>query len=181
VCDRAHLCGLPCWLCASEGRRLWVFAEEFGRVAGQFCAKKPGRSPSRYPGGLLSDFPFRHYGQYGRKWVTPHVTAPMKRNSGAAMTVLNVGHFAGSGVGNVPERHVDSVCRRAPKRHTVRQGKFSSRAQVFLKGADGYCACDCDVFDTANAICFARSKRKGEKECITERNNRTFRRSWPTT
>ena len=36
----------------------------------------------------------------------------------------------------VPKRHVDSVCMRVPKRHTVRQGKLSSRAQVFLKGAD---------------------------------------------
>src|SRR5215471_7085273 len=83
--------------------------------------------------------------------------------------------------GIVPKRHVDFVCMRVPKRHTVRQGKLSSRAQVFLKGADIYCACDCDDFDTANDICFAGSKRKGEKVCITERNNRTFLRSWPTT
>src|SRR5262245_10252706 len=68
-----------------------------------------------------------------------------------------------------------------PETHTARQGKLSSLAQVFLKGADGYCACDCDVIDNANDICFARSTRKGEKECITERNNRTFRRNWPTT
>ena len=29
-------------------------------------------------------------------------------------------------------------------------------------------------------LCFERLKSKGEKECITERNNRTFLRSWPT-
>jgi hypothetical protein len=34
------------------------------------------------------------------------------------MLVLNVGHFAGSGVGIVPKRHVDSVCGRALKRPT---------------------------------------------------------------
>ena len=68
--------------------------------------------------------------------MTPHVTAPMKGNSGAELTALNVGRFAGSGVSNVPERHVDSVCGRVPKRYTVRQGKLSTRVQVFLKGAD---------------------------------------------
>jgi hypothetical protein len=53
--------------------------------------------------------------------------------------------------------------------------KFFSRAPIDTA------ACDRGIFDTANAICFARSKSKGEKECITERNNRTFRRNWPTT
>jgi hypothetical protein len=125
VCDRAHLCALPRWLCASEGRRLWVFAEGFGRVAGRFCAKKPGLSPSRYPGALLSDFPFRHYGHYGRKWVTPHVTAPKKCNSGAELTALNVGRFAGSGVRHVPKYPSIGECGRVPKRPTARRPTIS--------------------------------------------------------
>jgi hypothetical protein len=98
--------------------------------------------------------------------------------------------------GNVPKypKFCDvGVSRNAPqalrrdgdagrREKTARALKFvRKQMQVFLKGADGYCACDCDVFDTADAICFARSKRKGEKECITKRDNRTFRRNWPTT
>ena len=44
-------------------------------------------------------FHFRH--GHGRKWLTPY--APMKRNYGAGMMVLNIGRFASSGVGDVPE------------------------------------------------------------------------------
>jgi hypothetical protein len=73
----------------------------------------------------------------------------MKRNYRAEDDGVECRAFRSLGVGHVPKRHVDSVCRRAPKRHTVRQGKLSSRVQVFLKWADGYCVCDCDVFDTA--------------------------------
>jgi len=34
------------------------------------------------------------------------------------IAVLNILHFADSVVGIVPERHIDSVCIRVPKRHT---------------------------------------------------------------
>ncbi len=38
--------------------------------------------------------------------------------AGPKMAVLNLLHFAGSVVGIVPERHVDSVCMHVSKRHT---------------------------------------------------------------
>jgi hypothetical protein len=46
------------------------------------------------------------------------------------------GRFAGFGMGDVPKRPAELVCRRAPKRHKVRQSKLSSQVQVFLKGSD---------------------------------------------
>jgi hypothetical protein len=39
-------------------------------------------------------------------------------NFGAEVMVLNVGHFAGAGLGHVQKRHADSAPRRVPKRHT---------------------------------------------------------------
>ena len=39
-------------------------------------------------------------------------------NSGAEVMMLNVGHFAGLGVGRVPKRHADSARGRVPKRPT---------------------------------------------------------------
>ena len=39
-------------------------------------------------------------------------------NSGAEVTMLNAGHFAGLGVGYVPKRHADSARGRVPKRLT---------------------------------------------------------------
>lgn len=40
------------------------------------------------------------------------------RNHGAEVVVLSLGHFTGLGVGHVPKRPRDSVCRRVPKRPT---------------------------------------------------------------
>jgi hypothetical protein len=77
--------------------------------------KKPGRSPRRCPGDVLSDFPLRHYGHYGRKWLTSHVYAPMKCNSGAELTALNVWRFAGLGVGQCPDIPHQLGCWHVPK------------------------------------------------------------------
>src|SRR5262247_3887353 len=100
-------------------------------------------------------------------------------------------------VGHVPKGHWDLVCRRVPKRHTVfaaRRGCWTS--QENLKGAQICAKADASFSQGVRLILrrvtvtfptpqtpfvFARSKRKGEKECITKRNNRTFRRRWPTT
>jgi hypothetical protein len=39
-------------------------------------------------------------------------------NSGAEVMMLNLGRFAGLGMGYVPKRHADSARRRVPKRPT---------------------------------------------------------------
>ncbi len=106
------------------------------------------------------------------------------------MTVLNVGHFAGFGVGQCPEIPQHWECERVPECPTgfpaqeKRKGaqiRAKAGRKFFSRSPIDTASYDRDVFDTANAICFARSKRKGEKECLTKRNNRTFRRRWPTT
>src|SRR4030095_11822721 len=89
------------------------------RVVGRLCAKMGKRAGSFT---RLADS--RPLTRCGDATATP--------NDG----VLNVGRFDGSGVGIAPKGPAASVYRRAPKRHTVRQGKLSSRAQVFLKVAD---------------------------------------------
>ena len=82
-------------------------------------------------------------------------------------------------------------CPETPHRFCVGASRNASQCnkstnsqagrKFFSRGLIDTAACEGDVFDTANTICFARSKSKGEKECITELNNRTFRRNWPTT
>ena len=93
-------------------------------------------------------------------------------NYRADMTVLTVGHFAGMGVGIVP-KYPTGFCVVASRNASQRNKSTSSQAgrKFFSRGPIDTAACDRDVFNTANAICFARSKSKGEKECITERNN----------
>jgi hypothetical protein len=52
---------------------------------------------------------------------------PASCNYCAEMTVLTVGHFAGSGVGYVPERHIDLDCRLVAFSHACcpRQSQHS--------------------------------------------------------
>src|SRR5215471_12712637 len=99
--------------------------------------------------------------------------------------------------GQCPEIPQVLGCRRVPKRHAgsaAQRGCWTS--QEILKGARICAKADASFSQGVRLILrsvivtfptpqtpfvFARSKRKGEKECIAKRNNRTFRRSWPTT
>src|SRR5215471_7270434 len=99
--------------------------------------------------------------------------------------------------GQCPEIPQVLGCRRAPKRHAgsaARRGCWTS--QENLKGAQICANADARFSQGGRLILrrvtvtfptpqtpfvFARSKPKGETECITKRNNRTFRRNWQTT
>jgi hypothetical protein len=53
------------------------------------------------------------------------------------MTVLNVGHFAGSGVGHAPKRPTVFCVRRVPKFHTVGESSQYERIRRQLQGSAG--------------------------------------------
>ncbi|HEX2492121.1 MAG TPA: hypothetical protein VHR27_22130, partial [Blastocatellia bacterium] len=75
--------------------------------------------------------------------------------------MLNVEHFAGSGVWHVAGRPtVWSIGAPRNASQCDKSAIFEVGRKFFSRGLNDTAACDRDV-----TIYFARSKRKGEKEC----------------